>query len=119
MQPEDFVHSRTSASESSSSLDDSISIQLPTKVSEERLFEQSGTSPVACVAGKYRASRRSECAESKRGISADIRSLDYSFSGRINPSSCAIDESGTREFPKHLAGGSDTRSACRSKSGIG
>ena len=25
------------------------------------LFEQSGTSPVACVAGKYRASRRSEC----------------------------------------------------------
>src|SRR5260370_4862408 len=36
MQPEDFVHSRTSASESSSSVDDSISIQLPTKLSEER-----------------------------------------------------------------------------------
>src|SRR5258707_13203933 len=38
MQQEDFVHSRTSASESSSSVDDSISIQLPTKLSEERIF---------------------------------------------------------------------------------
>ena len=38
-------------------------------------FEQSGTSRDACVAGKYHASRGSGCAESKGGISDDIRCL--------------------------------------------
>jgi hypothetical protein len=70
------------------------------------LIERSGTCPVAGAAGEYRACSRSEYRESKRGIPDNNRSFDYGFSGRINSSYCAINESGTREFPKHLAGSS-------------